>query len=154
LIFFLPHHPGNEKAVGAIINGLITQGLEVIPTAPTWSMFPAIPRRDELRDIISWCVPQLLIPVHGEALHLSEHASLRGPRACRKVLVCRNGDLVKLGRATPNHRRTAVGTALQGRLNSRDSKSRAVVERRRMGFAAARSCHRHDRNGELADDPR
>ena len=34
--------------------------------------------------MIDWTKPQIVIPVHGEALHLSEHAELRAPPACRR----------------------------------------------------------------------
>src|SRR6185436_5820594 len=99
--------PGNEKAVGGIINGLVSQGIEVITDRTDLVHVSGHPRRDELRDMISWVRPQLLIPVHGEALHLSEH-----------------------------------------------SKSRAVVERRRMGFAGcAFVALAMTDKGELADDP-
>ena len=42
--------------------------------------------------MISWVRPQLLIPVHGEALHLHEHAKLA--RACRvpKTMIGKAGD--------------------------------------------------------------
>src|SRR6202042_2023111 len=60
--------PGNEKAVGGIINGLVTQGIEVITDRTHLVHVSGHPRRDELRDMISWVRPQLLIPVHGEAL--------------------------------------------------------------------------------------
>ena len=63
--------PGNEKAVGSIINGLVDQGVEVITDRTHLVHVSGHPRRDELRDIISWVRPQVLIPVHGEALHLS-----------------------------------------------------------------------------------
>ena len=62
--------PGNEKAVGDIINGLVSQGVEVITDRTHLVHVSGHPRRDELRDIISWVRPQILIPVHGEALHL------------------------------------------------------------------------------------
>src|SRR5206468_7553887 len=68
--------PGNEKAVGAIINGLVLQGVEVITDRDQLVHVSGHPRRDELRDMIAWTRPQLLIPVHGEALHLNEHAKL------------------------------------------------------------------------------
>src|SRR5689334_14925055 len=89
--------PGNEKAVGAIINGLIRQGIEVITDRTDLVHVSGHPRRDELRDMISWVRPQLLIPVHGEALHLSEHAKLARAAGVPRTLICRNGDLVKLG---------------------------------------------------------
>src|SRR6266851_4078789 len=93
--------PGNEKAVGAIINGLINQGIEVITDRTHLVHVSVHPRRDELRDMISWVRPQLLIPVHGEALHLFEHAKLARAAGVPKVLICRNGDLVKLGPGDP-----------------------------------------------------
>src|SRR5579862_5361888 len=89
--------PGNEKAVGSIINGLIGQGIEVITDRTHLVHVSGHPRRDELRDMIGWVRPQLLIPVHGEALHLFEHAKLARAVGVPKVLICRNGDLVKLG---------------------------------------------------------
>jgi ribonuclease J len=147
--------PGNEKAVGAIINGLITQGVEVITDRTHLVHVSGHPRRDELRDIISWVRPQLLIPVHGEALHLFEHAKLARSAGVPKVLVCRNGELVKLGPGEPG----IIDELPSGRLYRdgtilEDSNSRAVVERRRMAFAGcAFIAIALTENGELADDP-
>ena len=147
--------PGNEKAVGAIINGLIGQGIEVITDRTHLVHVSGHPRRDELRDMIGWVRPQLLIPVHGEALHLFEHAKLARAAGVPKVLICRNGDLVKLGpdevgiiEELPSGRLYKDGNIIE------DSKSRAVVERRRMGFAGcAFVALAMDEKGELADDP-
>jgi ribonuclease J len=147
--------PGNEKAVGAIINGLVTQGIEVITDRTDLVHVSGHPRRDELRDMISWVRPQLLIPVHGEALHLSEHAKLARAAGVPKVLTCRNGDLVRLGPGDPG----IIEELPAGRLYKdgtilEDSKSRAVVERRRMGFAGcAFVAIAMTDKGELADDP-
>jgi ribonuclease J len=147
--------PGNEKAVGSIINGLIGQGIEVITDRTHLVHVSGHPRRDELRDMIGWVRPQLLIPVHGEALHLFEHAKLARAAGVPKVLVCRNGDLVMLGPGEPG----IIEELPSGRLYKdgnilEDSKSRAVVERRRMGFAGcAFVALAMDEKGELADDP-
>ena len=105
--------------------------------------------------MISWVRPQLLIPVHGEALHLFEHAKLARAAGVPKVLICRNGDLVKLGPGDPG----IIDELPSGRLYKdgtilEDSKSRAVVERRRMGFAGcAFVAIAVTEKGELADDP-
>jgi ribonuclease J len=147
--------PGNEKAVGAIINGLITQGIEVITDRTHLVHVSGHPRRDELRDMIGWVRPQLLIPVHGEALHLHEHARLARAEGVPKVLICRNGDQVKLGPGDPG----IINELPSGRLYKdgdilEDSKSRAVVERRRMAFAGcAFVAIAMDEKGELVDDP-
>ncbi|MBW7968852.1 ribonuclease J [Bradyrhizobium sp. BR 10289] len=147
--------PGNEKAVGSIINNLVLQGVEVITDRDALVHVSGHPRRDELRDMISWVKPQLLIPVHGEALHLNEHAKLARAAGVPRVLVIRNGDLVKLGPGDPG----VVGEVPSGRLYKdgnilEDSKSRAVVERRRMGFSGcAFVAIAMTAQGELADDP-
>ena len=46
--------------------------------------------------MIEWVRPKLLIPAHGEPLHLAEHAKLARAAGVPQVLVCRNGDLVRL----------------------------------------------------------
>ncbi|MCK1713571.1 MULTISPECIES: ribonuclease J [unclassified Bradyrhizobium] len=147
--------PGNEKAVGSIINNLILQGVEVITDRTHLVHVSGHPRRDELRDMIAWVRPQLLIPVHGEALHLHEHAKLARAAGVPRVLVVRNGDLIKLGPGDPG----IIGEVPSGRLYKdgailEDSKSRAVVERRRMGFSGcAFVAIAMTEQGELADDP-
>jgi ribonuclease J len=77
--------PGNEKAVGAIINGLIDAGRRghhrPHPSRPC--LRPSAPRRAARHDLLG--APQLLIPVHGEALHLSEHAKLARAAGVPKV---------------------------------------------------------------------
>ncbi|MEY9110287.1 ribonuclease J [Bradyrhizobium yuanmingense] len=147
--------PGNEKAVGSIINNLVLQGVEVITDRDALVHVSGHPRRDELRDMISWVKPQLLIPVHGEALHLHEHAKLARAAGVPRVLVCRNGDLVKLGPGDPG----IVGEVPSGRLYKdgtilEDSKSRAVIERRRMAFSGcAFVAIAMTAQGELVDEP-
>src|SRR5262249_44899305 len=129
--------------------------VEVITARPHLGHVSGHPRRDELRDIIAWTRPQLLIPVHGEALHPSEHARLARAAGVPKVLTCRNGDLVKLGPGDagiidelPSGRLYKDGTILE------DAKSRAVVERRRMGFSGwVVVAIAMTEKGELADDP-
>ncbi|BBO12224.1 MULTISPECIES: ribonuclease J [Bradyrhizobium] len=147
--------PGNEKAVGSIINNLVLQGVEIITDRDHLVHVSGHPRRDELRDMIGWVKPQLLIPVHGEALHLNEHAKLARAAGVPRVLVVRNGDLIKLGPGDPG----IIGEVPSGRLYKdgtilEDSKSRAVVERRRMAFSGcAFVAIAMTEQGELADDP-
>ncbi len=147
--------PGNEKAVGGIINGLVNQGIEVITDRTNMVHVSGHPRRDELRDMISWVKPQLLIPVHGEALHLNEHAKLARACGVPKVIVIKNGDLVRLGPGDP----AVIEKIPSGRLYKdgiilEDSKSRAVVERKKLGFAgAAFVAITMTEQGDLADDP-
>ena len=147
--------PGNEKAVGAIINGLVSQGIKVITDRTHMVHVSGHPRRDELREMISWIRPQLLIPAHGEALHLSEHASLARSCGVPKVLICKNGDRVRLAPGEP----AIVEQVPSGRLYKdgkilEDQNARAVVARRRLAFAGgAFVALALTEQGELADDP-
>lgn len=147
--------PGNEKAVGAVINGLITQGVEVITDRTHLVHVSGHPRRDELRDLISWTKPQILVPVHGEPLHLKEHADLARKAGVPHVVTCRNGDLIKLGPGTPG----VIDQLPHGRLYKDGlilevETARAVVERRKLGYAGcAIVALAVTERGELADDP-
>jgi ribonuclease J len=147
--------PGNEKSVGRIINGLVELGVEVITDRNHLVHVSGHPRRDELRELISWVRPQLLIPVHGEALHLHEHAKLARAAGVPQVLICANGDLVRLGPGEPS----VIGEIPVGRLYKdgtilEQDSSRAVVERRKMAFSGcAFIALALTDKGELADDP-
>jgi ribonuclease J len=116
--------PGNEKAVGTIINGLVEQGVQVITD------------RDHL-------------------VHVSGHAKLARACGVPKVIVCRNGDQVRLGPGEP----AIIGELPAGRIYKDGNileaeKARAVVERRKLSFAGcAFVALALDEKGELADDP-
>jgi len=94
------------------------------------------PRRAEVEELISWVKPQVLIPVHGEALHLHEQAKLARAAGVPQVVEIRNGQVLRLapGRAE------IVDNVAHGRLY-RDGRlvvsheASGVVDRRRMSFA-------------------
>jgi ribonuclease J len=128
--------PGNEKAVARVINGLVTQGVEVITDRDHLVHVSGHPRRAELLDMIGWVRPKILVPAHGEALHLAEHAALARNAGVPEVLVCRNGDLVRLApgsaeiiKEVPSGRIYKDGALLV------DADDRTVAARRRLAFA-------------------
>jgi ribonuclease J len=155
VIFSARTIPGNEKEVGKIINGLIDQGIEVITDRTHLVHVSGHPRRAELAELISWVKPKILIPAHGESLHLSEHAKLGRSLGIKEVVQCRNGDLVRIaeGRAgiideVPAGRIYKDGTILV------EADSRTVADRRRLSFAGAVSIAiAMTEKGELAADP-
>jgi ribonuclease J len=86
--------------------------------------------------MIGWVRPKILIPAHGEALHLAEHAELARRAGVPHVLVCRNGDLVRLA---PDGAQI-IDEVPSGRLYKDGSllinaESRTVAARRRLSFA-------------------
>jgi ribonuclease J len=128
--------PGNEKAVTRVINGLVTQGVEVITDRTHLVHVSGHPRVDELKELIGWTRPQILVPAHGEPLHLAEHAKLARGAGVPQVVVCRDGDLVRLAPGTagtidevPAGRLYKDGTLLVS------AEERTVADRRRLGFA-------------------
>ena len=127
VIFSARTIPGNEKAVGRVINGLIEQGIEVITDRTHLVHVSGHPRRAELEELIGWVKPQILIPVHGEALHLHEHAALARRCGVQASLQCRNGDLVRLAPDARDHRRGAgrAGSTRTARCWSRPTRARS-----------------------------
>ncbi len=128
--------PGNDKAVARVINGLVAQGVEVITDRDQLVHVSGHPRRAELLDMIGWVRPKILIPVHGEALHLAEHAKLARGAGVPEVLVCRNGDLVRLAPGAAE----IIDEVPSGRLYKDgallvDADARTVASRRRLSFA-------------------
>src|SRR5215469_9857664 len=96
VIFSARPIPGNEKAIARVINGLVGQGIEVITDRTHLVHVSGHPRRAEVADLYGWVRPRIAVPVHGEALHLSEHAALARKSGVPQALVCKNGDVVRL----------------------------------------------------------
>jgi len=136
VIFSARPIPGNEKAIARVINGLVEQGVEVITDRTHLVHVSGHPRRDELLDMIRWVRPKVLIPAHGEALHLAEHAELARRAGVPQVLVCRNGDLVRLAPGPAE----IIDQIPSGRLYKDGSllieaEARTIAARRRLSFS-------------------
>jgi ribonuclease J len=114
------------------------------------------PRRAELEDLYRWVRPQIAIPVHGEALHLAEHAALARKTGVPQALICSNGDLVQLAPGPAG----IVDSLPQGRLYKDgrliiNAEARTVADRRRLGFVGIVSIALaiDDDRGMIAGDP-
>ena len=147
--------PGNEKMVTRVINGLVSQGVEVITDRTHLVHVSGHPRVDELKDMIGWVRPQILLPVHGEPLHMAEHAALARRLGIGKVVVGRDGELIRLAPGDPGK----IDEVPAGRLYKDGSllvsaEERTVADRRRLGFAGVVSVALAlDQRGELVGDP-
>jgi len=147
--------PGNEKAVARVINGLVTQGIEVITDRTHLVHVSGHPRRSEMEDMLRWVRPQIVLPVHGEALHMAEHADLARRAGVPKVIMCRDGDLVRLAPDGP----AVIDEVPSGRFYKDgrllvDAQARTIPDRRRLAFAGVVSIALAvTEKGELAADP-
>jgi ribonuclease J len=147
--------PGNERAVGAIINDLINAGIEVVTDRTALVHVSGHPRRDEMADMYAWTRPATAIPVHGEALHLDEHARFARSHGVQNVVKARNGSVVRLAPGTPE----IVDHVKAGRLFKDgnvliDAKDRAIPERRKLAQAGLVSVAiAIDVQGEILGEP-
>jgi ribonuclease J len=147
--------PGNEKGVMRVINGLVAQGVEVITDRTHLVHVSGHPRIEELKDMIGWVRPQILVPVHGEPLHMAEHGALARRAGVGQVVLCRDGELVRLAPGAPGK----IDEVPAGRLYKDGSLlvsalERTVADRRRLGFAGVVSIALAiSERGELVADP-
>jgi ribonuclease J len=146
--------PGNEKAIGRVINGLIEQGIEVITDRTHLVHVSGHPRREEVEELISWVRPQILVPVHGEALHLAEHAAIARKLGVKQVVRLRNGDLLRLAPDVGIIDEVPAGRLYKDGALLIDADARTVADRRRLSFAGAISVALAlSGDGRMAADP-
>lgn len=90
--------PGNEHAVGQVIDDLHRRGVEVVHSAHHHVHVSGHARQGELGLLIQLAKPEFFVPVHGEFRHLVHHAELaeRMGMARANVVLCEDGDVVRL----------------------------------------------------------
>ncbi|MCA0401116.1 MAG: ribonuclease J [Proteobacteria bacterium] len=128
--------PGNEKAIGRIVNNLAKMGVELVTDRDGLVHVSGHPRKDELRRMYEWTRPQIAIPAHGEALHLSLHRDFATKMGVKQVIRAFNGDLVTLAPGAA----VISGQTSHGRLFKDGSLivpevDPALKERRKLAFA-------------------
>jgi ribonuclease J len=127
--------PGNEKEVGAIINGLYRQGIDVITDRTHLVHVSGHPRRDEVKQLYSWVRPKVAIPAHGETAHLSEHAIFARAQGVPHVIRAFNGEVIQLS-GEPG----VVDQVQSGRIYKDgdllvQATDRTVPDRKKLSFA-------------------
>ena len=90
--------PGNEKAVGKVINQLFQRGATVVYDRLADVHVSGHARREELKLMMRLIKPKFMIPVHGEARHLHHHALLAASLGIdpSNVFVMENGSVLEL----------------------------------------------------------
>src|ERR1700761_5772926 len=147
--------PGNEKAVGRIVNAFVTAGVEVVTDRTALVHVSGHPRRAEMAKMYAWTRPKIAVPAHGEPLHLSEHAAFARAQGAPQVLRAFNGDLIRLAPGEVS----ALGKVTSGR-RARDgvillpADQQCVGQRRKLSFAGVVSIAiALTARGEMAGDP-
>src|SRR5947208_2855002 len=92
--------PGNEKAIGRVINHLARRGADVIHEGIKHVHVSGHGSEEELKLVLSLVRPRYFIPIHGEYRQLSQHARVAERVTARidppvNVLLIENGDLLR-----------------------------------------------------------
>ncbi len=93
--------PGNEVPIGRIMNQLSDLGVRIVTERQAHVHVSGHPGRPELVQMYKWVRPEVIVPVHGEARHLAEHARLALAHGVPKAIVQKNGDVIRLAPGEP-----------------------------------------------------
>ncbi|MDR2766589.1 MAG: ribonuclease J [Holosporaceae bacterium] len=88
--------PGNEKSVLEIQNALTENSVDIITDIDYEIHASGHPSRAELEHLYSLIKPKVLVPIHGERIHLHKHAEIAREYGIAEALVVRDGDVVNL----------------------------------------------------------
>src|SRR3954447_26578886 len=127
--------PGNEVAIGRIMNQLSELGVKIVTEKQAHVHVSGHPGRPELIQMYKWVRPEIVIPVHGEGRHLAEHARLALEHGVEHAVVQKNGDVIRLAPGNP----AKVDEVRVGRLVLDGdvilpADGATVNERRKIGF--------------------
>ena len=101
VIFSSKQIPGNELAIGRIMNQLSDMGVTMITEKQHHVHVSGHPGRPELKQMYDWIRPDILVPVHGEMRHMREQAKLGLDHGIPHAVVQRNGDVIRLAPGDP-----------------------------------------------------
>ena len=126
--------PGNEVAIGRIMNQLSDLGVKIVTEKQAHVHVSGHPGRPELIAMYDWVRPQIVIPVHGEARHLAEHARLALAHGVPQAVVQTNGDVIRLAPGDPKKIDEArVGQLVLDGDVILPANGSTINERRKMG---------------------
>jgi ribonuclease J len=149
--------PGNEKNIIAVKNNLSAAKVKIIDpdTTPHKIHVSGHPYRDEVKDMLGWLRPSVVIPVHGERLMLDAQADLAESLGIKQTIVPGNGTLIRLAPGTPevvDHIETGLLAVEPQRIVRAGHKG--LAERRKLQYSGAvHVTVALNRRGDLMMDP-
>ena len=92
--------PGNEKAIGRVVNHLTRRGADVVTAATKHVHVSGHGSEEELKLVLSLVRPRYFVPVHGEYRHLALHKRIaervtHGVSRPVDVMLIENGDILQ-----------------------------------------------------------
>jgi len=154
VVFSSRQIPGNEIAIGRIMNTLAAKGVELITDRQAFIHVSGHPGRPELAEMYKWIRPEIVVPVHGEVRHMYEQARFALEQGVPKSIRQVNGDIIRLAPNGPKK----IGEAPVGRLVLDGdiilpADGTTITERRRVALYGQISAAVVIRNGKLAGEP-
>ncbi|WP_342249911.1 ribonuclease J [Sphingomonas sp. OTU376] len=154
VVFSSRQIPGNEIAIGRIMNTLAAKGVELITDRQAFIHVSGHPGRPELAAMYKWIRPEIVVPVHGEVRHMYEQARFALEQGVPKSIRQVNGDIIRLAPDGPSK----IGEAPVGRLVLDGdiilpADGTTINERRRVALYGQISAAVAIRNGKLAGEP-
>jgi ribonuclease J len=127
--------PGNEIAIGRIMNQLSDLGVQIVTEKQAHVHVSGHPGRPELLEMYKWVRPQIVVPVHGEPRHLAEQARLALDHGIPHAVAQKNGDVIRLAPDGPKKLdEVRVGRLVLDGDVILPADGSTVTERRRIGF--------------------
>lgn len=96
VIFSSKQIPGNELAIGKIMNQLAAKEILTVTEKQAHIHVSGHPGQPELAALYGWLRPKLVLPVHGEIRHMQEQARFALQCGVPHALTQKNGELVRL----------------------------------------------------------
>jgi ribonuclease J len=96
VVFSAREIPGNEKAIGRVMNHVARRGADVIHEGTRHVHVSGHGSEEELKLMLSLIRPRFFVPIHGEYRQLARHARVAARVSpATKVVLAENGDLIR-----------------------------------------------------------
>lgn len=127
--------PGNEVAIGRIMNQLSDLGVQIVTEKQAHVHVSGHPGRPELIQMYKWVRPRIVVPVHGEPRHLAEHTRLALDHDVAHAVLQKNGDVIRLAPGEPKTvEEVRVGRLVLDGDVILPADGATVNERRKIGY--------------------
>lgn len=93
--------PGNEKRLFKIFNDFSKNDINVLSEENSMIHVSGHPARDDLKKMYNWIKPKILIPVHGEQRHMTEHINFAKEMGVKFPIKVSNGEIIRLSPGEP-----------------------------------------------------
>ena len=96
VVFSAREIPGNEKAIGRVMNHVARRGADVVHEGTRHVHVSGHGSEEELKLMLSLIRPRFFVPIHGEYRQLARHARVAARVSpATKVVLAENGDLIR-----------------------------------------------------------